>query len=81
MIEAFEKDEIDVGIGLTEAWVAGLCKKGSATASGKPQPYHVVGAYTESPLRWALSTGGKRQDVNEVGDVKGKKVGISRYGR
>lgn len=81
MIEAFEKDEIDVGIGLTEGWVAGLCKKGSAAASNKPRPYHITGAYTDSPLRWALNTGGTRQDVHNVEDLKGKKVGISRYGR
>ena len=83
MIEAFKEGRIDVGIGLTEAWVAGLAKAGAVNpASGiKQKPYHILSAYTLSPLRWALSTGAKREDISAIESLKGKKVGISRYGR
>ena len=77
MIEAFREDEIDVGIGLTEAWVGGISKSDPQ----RPVPYHIVGSYVESPLLWAISTGGNREDIDSVEDLKGKKVGISRLGR
>ncbi len=85
MIEAFQANEIDVGIGLTEAWLAGHLKQ----AAAQPQLnierqinmlYHITSPYTLSPLRWALSTGPHRDDINSVEDLKGKKVGISRFG-
>jgi TRAP-type uncharacterized transport system substrate-binding protein len=40
-----------------------------------------VGTYVESPLRWAISTGKERADINGVSDLKGKRVGVSRIGR
>lgn len=81
MIEAFNDKEIDVGIGLTEAWVAGLGKRVADEKGERPvQTYHITGKYTTSPLLWALSTGGQRKDINNVNELRGKKVGISRYG-
>jgi len=81
MIEAFNNNEIDVGIGLTEAWVAGLGKRFADEKGERPiQTYHITGKYTTSPLLWALSTGGKRTDIKSVQELKRKKVGISRYG-
>lgn len=74
MIDAFKKQEIDVGIGLTEAWVVGLTKNAD-------KPYHMVGAYTLSPLLWAISTGGMREDISVVEELQGLKAGISRFGR
>ncbi len=45
MITALRAGDIDVGIGLTEGWVAGL---------GKEEPeqggYKIVGTYVETPL-------------------------------
>jgi len=77
MIQSLKSNEIDVGIGLTEGWVGGLAKDG-------PKPiYKIYGTYVESPLRWAISTGAKRNDITEVqgpGGLEGKKVGISRIG-
>ena len=84
MIEAFKENRIDVGIGLTESWVAGLAKEGALHPSppkGLQKPYHILSAYTLSPLRWALSTGANRQDVSNIKDLQGKRVGISRFGR
>lgn len=45
MITALRDNEIDVGIGLTEGWVAGLGKDG-VTDGG----YSIVGTYVETPL-------------------------------
>lgn len=39
-----------------------------------------MGTYVESPLCWGISTGAGRKDANSVGDLKGKKVGVSRVG-
>jgi ABC-type nitrate/sulfonate/bicarbonate transport system substrate-binding protein len=73
MIQSLQSSEIDVGIGLTEAWVAGLAK-GREKAG-----YKIVGEYVSSPLCWAISTGTKR-DINEVSQLKGGKIGVSRIG-
>lgn len=72
-----EEDKLDVAIGLTEGFVADL---GKSKAAGKTPGYGLVGTYVDSPLRWAISTGANRQDVNSVADLKGKKVGVSRIG-
>lgn len=76
MITSLRAKEIDIGIGLTEGWVAGLGKTQSFNKGG----YKIVGTYVESPLCWALSTGAKRNDVKSVGDVKGGRIGVSRIG-
>jgi hypothetical protein len=48
MIAALRGGELDVGIGLTEAWVSGL---GKAQESGDADGgYKLVGTYVESPL-------------------------------
>lgn len=44
MIQSLKSSEIDVAIGLTEGWIAGI--KGSAQADW----YKVVGKYVETPL-------------------------------
>jgi ABC-type nitrate/sulfonate/bicarbonate transport system substrate-binding protein len=73
MIQSLQSSEIDIGIGLTEAWVAGLAK-------GKDKAgYKIVGEYVSSPLCWAISTGTKR-DINTVDQLKGGKIGVSRIG-
>ena len=76
MITALQSDDIDIGIGLTEGWVAGL---GKAKEEDRDARYKMVGTYVETPLCWAISTGG-REDV-KVEALKGKKLGVSRIGR
>ena len=76
MITSLRADEIDVGIGLTEGWVAGLGKP-SADAGGG---YKIVGTYVDTPLCWAISTGRDR-DLGDVEALKGGKMGVSRIGR
>ena len=78
MITSLQSHEIDIGIGLTEGWIAGL---GKAQAEHKDAAYKLVGTYVETPLCWAISTGAKRDDVNDVLELKGKKMGVSRIGR
>ena len=84
MISALQSRTIDLAIGLTEGWIAGLAR---AAASGEPPPYALIGTYVESPLRWAVSTGTNRKDVAQEQDpgewlkgLVGKKMGVSRVG-
>jgi ABC-type nitrate/sulfonate/bicarbonate transport system substrate-binding protein len=73
MIQALRSAEIDVGIGLTEGWVAGLGKNGGDGG------YKLIGTYVESPLCWAISTGaGSRLD--KLSQLRGRKLGVSRVG-
>jgi len=76
MVQALKEKELDVGIGLTEGWVAGLGKVGK----GEEKPYQFVGTYVETPLCWAISAG-KESKLKGVEDLKGKKIGVSRIGR
>lgn len=75
MIDAFKAKEIDVGIGLTEGWIVGLSK-----TTDVAKPYHIVGEFTQSPLTWAISTGGMRADIQYAEELKGLKCAISRFG-
>lgn len=74
MIQSLKSSDIDVGIGLTEGWVAGLGKEKESAG------YKLVGTYVETPLCWAISTGAKRDEIKGVSDLKGKKIGVSRVG-
>ncbi|TFB04447.1 hypothetical protein CCMA1212_003888 [Trichoderma ghanense] len=76
MITALRSDEIDIGIGLTEAWIAGLGKEGVEGDGG----YRLVGTYVETPLCWAISTGAERPEITSVDSLKGGKIGVSRIG-
>ncbi|KAG0646638.1 hypothetical protein D0Z07_7484 [Hyphodiscus hymeniophilus] len=75
LITSLRSGEIDVGIGLTEGWVAGLGKSDIEGDGG----YKIVGTYVETPLCWAISTGANRA-INSVADLKNGKIGISRIG-
>ncbi|EPE02859.1 abc-type nitrate sulfonate bicarbonate transporter [Ophiostoma piceae UAMH 11346] len=75
MIIALRAGEIDVGIGLTEGWVAGLGKE-QANDGG----YKIVGTYVETPLCWAISTGSSRPEIPGVDSLRGGKIGVSRIG-
>ncbi|KAF3126759.1 hypothetical protein TWF569_000426 [Orbilia oligospora] len=73
MIQSLRSHDIDVAIGLTEGWVAGI--KGSMKANW----YKVIGQYVDSPLCWAISAGASR-DTTVEGLKDGGKVGVSRIG-
>ncbi|KAF6803466.1 ABC-type nitrate sulfonate bicarbonate transport systems periplasmic components-like protein [Colletotrichum sojae] len=76
MITALRAGEIDVGIGLTEGWIAGLGKEDAPGDGG----YRLVGTYVDTPLCWAISTGAKRPEITSVDSLKGGKIGVSRIG-
>ncbi|KAG6005560.1 hypothetical protein E4U43_000578 [Claviceps pusilla] len=76
MVTAIRAGEIDVAIGLTEGWIAGLGKEGIDGDGG----YRLVGTYVETPLCWAISTGAKRPEITSVASLKGTKIGVSRIG-
>jgi ABC-type nitrate/sulfonate/bicarbonate transport system substrate-binding protein len=78
MIQSLQSQEIDVGIGLTEGWVAGLGKLKDTTPANLP--YRIVGTYVETPLCWAISSGADRPDIEDASDLKDKKIGVSRIG-
>lgn len=81
MITSLRDKEIDIGIGLTEGWVAGLAGKAQAQKDAASGGYKMVGQWVDTPLRWAIVTGRKRDDIQTVADLKNKRVGISRPGR
>ncbi|KAK3328577.1 hypothetical protein B0T19DRAFT_357736 [Cercophora scortea] len=77
MVTALRSGEIDVGIGLTEGWIAGL---GRVEEEDNDGGYRLVGTYVETPLCWAISTGADRPDIVSVESLKGSKIGVSRIG-
>lgn len=74
LITSLKAKEIDVAIGLTEAFVRGL-------AQGDAASYVISGEYVESPLCWSISTGAKRDEIAHMGDLKShNRIGVSRIG-
>lgn len=83
MITSLRSGEIDVAVGLTEGWVAGLGKDPSTqqdASFGTDGGYRLVGTYVETPLCWAISTGANRTEIQSVDSLKGGKIGVSRIG-
>lgn len=72
LVKLLENNEVDIAVGLTEGFVADVAKGNES--------YKIIGSYVESPLCWAISTGYDRQDINELLDIKGKKLAVSRIG-
>jgi hypothetical protein len=52
--------------------IAGIAKGSEA--------YKLVGSYVTSPLRWAVITGHKPSAYNQISDLQGSTIGISRNG-
>ena len=77
MISSLRADEIDIAIGLTEGWVAGLLSEHGQKARG----YAIVGSLVENPLRWAVVTGRNRGDISTMDDLQQhRRLGVSRLG-
>lgn len=76
LIQSLKNDEIDIAIGLTEAFVRGLAD----TEKDEVLKYQIVGTYVNSPLNWAVSTGINRDDVNSLEQLEGGNIGVSRIG-
>ncbi|KAI8969494.1 periplasmic binding protein-like II [Trametes punicea] len=71
LIGRLENDEIDLAIALTDPLISGIAKGSRA--------YKLVGSYVTTPLNWAVITG-KNAPYNSIADLKGTRIGISRYG-
>ena len=67
----------DVAFGLLEGFIADLGKFKSAENTSR---YSLAGTYVQSPLRWAISTGARRDDISSLDDLRGTRVGVSRIG-
>ncbi|PYH42718.1 uncharacterized protein BP01DRAFT_359180 [Aspergillus saccharolyticus JOP 1030-1] len=80
MITSLREKEIDLAIGLTEGWVAGLAGKQQAPQDPSTDGYKIVGHWVDTPLRWAIVTGREREEIRSVEDLKGGRVGVSRLG-
>ncbi|RAH73746.1 uncharacterized protein BO66DRAFT_408659 [Aspergillus aculeatinus CBS 121060] len=80
MITSLRDQEIDLAIGLTEGWVAGLVGKQQAPRPAATDGYKIVGHWVDTPLRWAIVTGRERETIRGVEDLKGGRVGVSRLG-
>ncbi|KIX08993.1 uncharacterized protein Z518_00071 [Rhinocladiella mackenziei CBS 650.93] len=81
MITSLRSHEIDLAIGLTEGWVAGLLNPSMHTKSADEKGYSIVGSWVSTPLRWAIVTGRNRSEINSVDDLKAhRRVGVSRLG-
>ncbi|KAG9233930.1 uracil-DNA glycosylase-like protein [Amylocarpus encephaloides] len=77
MITSLRSGEIDIGIGLTEGWIAGLGKDDTEKDGG----YRMVGTYVDTPLCWAISTGPSRSNLTSVSSLQSNnKIGVSRIG-
>lgn len=77
MITSLRSNEIDLAIGLTEGWTAGLMTNEGQQKRG----YNIVGSWCKTPLRWAIVTGKNRDDINSTGDLRQhRRVGVSRLG-
>lgn len=79
-------EHIDLAIGLTEGWVAGLLPP-NIPKSPADRGYNIVGQWVQNPLRWSIVTGAKRPNFNSVSNLgkkiqsgKNLKVGVSRMG-
>lgn len=71
LISRLNNDEIDVAVALTDPLISGIAK-GS-------EHYKLVGSYVTTPLNWAVITG-KDTKYQEIADLQGSTIGISRYG-
>lgn len=77
MITSLRTDQLDVAIGLTEGWVAGLMNE----QGQKERGYNIVGSWVLNPLRWAIVTGRNRDDITSVEDLqRHRRVAVSRIG-
>jgi hypothetical protein len=81
MITSLREKEIDVGIGLTEGWIAGLTGKSQLYENSVSGGYKIVGEWVETPLRWAIVTSRNRKSIDNVNDLRNTRVGVSRLGR
>ncbi|KAI5957153.1 hypothetical protein KGF54_000081 [Candida jiufengensis] len=73
LIKLLNSKEVDLAIGLTEAFIAEIGKGND--------DLKLLDTYVNSPLLWSVSTGNNRNELTNLQDLKNHKaVGISRIG-
>ncbi|KAG7660990.1 uncharacterized protein J8A68_005510 [[Candida] subhashii] len=72
LINLLNSGEVDIAIGLTEAFVADIAKGN--------KNIKLVDTYVKSPLLWAISTGAHRDEFHNEGQLEGQTIGVSRIG-
>lgn len=73
LINLLNNNDVDIAIGLTEAFVADIAKGNDKI--------RLLDTYVQSPLLWAVSTGSNRDEITNVQDLaKFGKIGVSRIG-
>ncbi|KAH3670952.1 hypothetical protein OGAPHI_000663 [Ogataea philodendri] len=72
LIQSLKSQQIDIAVGLTEAFVRGIC-------DGDDQ-YQIAGTYVKSPLCWAISTGVDRSELTSETQLQNGSIGVSRIG-
>ncbi|AET41493.1 substrate-binding domain-containing protein Ecym_8208 [Eremothecium cymbalariae DBVPG len=77
LIQSLEAGELDIAVGLSEAFVRGIADTPEDAVS---PGYQIVGSYVKSPLNWAVSTSVSRDDITTLSDLDGAKIGVSRIG-
>ncbi|AAS51495.1 ACR269Cp [Eremothecium gossypii ATCC 10895] len=75
LIQALDAGELDLALGLTEAFVRGIAD----TPAGAAPRYQIAGTYVRSPLNWAVSVGAA-SPLEHVDQLDGGRVGVSRVG-
>ncbi|PFH53167.1 hypothetical protein AMATHDRAFT_73709 [Amanita thiersii Skay4041] len=71
LISRLANNEIDIAIALTDPLISGIANGSKA--------YKLVGSYVSTPLNWAIITGAQAK-FNDVSDLDGTTIGISRFG-
>ncbi|KAK7033232.1 periplasmic binding protein-like II [Favolaschia claudopus] len=71
LISRLTNDEIDLAIALTDPLISGIANGSTA--------YKLCGSYVSTPLNWAVITGTNTK-FNDISDLKGTTIGISRLG-
>ena len=70
LIQAAKSNEQDVIVALTEGLIADIMLGSNL---------RLISSYVESPLVWAISTGGKQSAINSVEDLKQQTIAVSRF--
>ena len=84
MISALCTNEVDVAIGLTEGFIAGLGKPdvllSDGSSGGSDGGYRLIGTYVTTPLCWAILAGAQEGTPSSVAELKDARIGVSRIG-
>jgi ABC-type nitrate/sulfonate/bicarbonate transport system substrate-binding protein len=70
LIEGLKSNQWDIAMALTEGLIKDIANGSNL---------RLFGTFVESPLCWAVSVGAQRSDLCGVAQLKGTRIGISRF--